>query len=462
MTGAILYDGHNLMLRNATGIGTYTRALAATARRLGYRTDLLMSGNAPISKKDPQLSEVLLFDALLEKKPPPRIRAERLLAKAIGKPFGIRPAPYASVGAVHESSRVRAGFEKTYIAPSVFDLATSHFRRYRTRATLKLEEAPALLHMTHPTPLTAPGCPNIYTIHDIVPLRLPGTTLDDKHYMLRLLRHLCERADHIVTVSEFSRQDIIRFFGIAEDSITNTYQSVRLPQELLDKDMSQVAKEISSAFNVSKSEYYLFFGAIEPKKNIARMVDAYAASGSPYPLLIVGGLGWMYEREVEMIEEERFLSYTLQDSKITPQRRVRQIPYLPLAQLISLIRGARGVLFPSLYEGFGLPVLEAMMLGTPVITSNVSSLPEIAGDAALLVDPLDVDDIAGAIRAFDHDGDLRAELSQRGIKRAAFFSPEAYEGRIAALYKRLGVETAGAAAPAVASQLEAGSASLAQ
>ena len=124
---------------------------------------------------------------------------------------------------------------------------------------------------------------------------------------------------------------------------------------------------------------------------------------------------------------------------------MRRIPYLPLGQLISLIRGARGVLFPSLYEGFGLPVLEAMMLGAPVITSTVSSLPEIAGDAALLVDPLDVDDIAKAIRSFDHDGDLRAELSRRGVKRAAYFSPAAYEKRIAALYKRLGVESGGGA-----------------
>ena len=463
MTATILYDGHNLMMRNATGIGTYTRALAATASHLGFRTQLLMGGNVPISKKDPQLSEVLLFDALLEKRPPPRIRLERVIAKVIGKPFGIRPAHYASVGAVHDGSEKNlAGFEKTYVAPSVFELANSHFRRYRRCATLKLQDPPALLHMTHPAPLMVKGGLNIYTIHDIVPLRLPGTTLDDKHHMLRLLRRLCERADHIVTVSEFSRQDIIQFFGIAEDRITNTYQSVRLPEELINKDEDQVANEISSAFNVSVGEYYMFFGAIEPKKNVARMVDAYAASGSRYPLLIVGGLGWQYERDVQKIKDERFLSYNMSDAKITPQRRVRRIPYLPLGQLISLIRGARGVLFPSLYEGFGLPVLEAMMLGAPVITSNVSSLPEIAGDAALLVDPLDVDDIAKAIRAFDHDKDLRTELTRRGVKRAAHFSPAAYERRIAALYKRLGVEGAGAPAPAVASQPEAESASLAR
>jgi glycosyltransferase involved in cell wall biosynthesis len=93
------------------------------------------------------------------------------------------------------------------------------------------------------------------------------------------------------------------------------------------------------------------------------------------------------------------------------------------------------LLFPSLYEGFGLPVLEAMSVGTPVMTSNVTSLPEVTGDAALLVDPLDTDDIARGIRVLDSDGELRAELRRRGLQRAALFSPEAYRQRVAALYR---------------------------
>jgi glycosyltransferase involved in cell wall biosynthesis len=101
------------------------------------------------------------------------------------------------------------------------------------------------------------------------------------------------------------------------------------------------------------------------------------------------------------------------------------------------MRGARALLFPSLYEGFGLPVLEAMMLGTPVMTSNVTSLPEITGDAALLVNPLDLDDITGAIRKLDNDKALRAELAARGCKRAELFSAEKYRDRVAALYRRV-------------------------
>ena len=104
------------------------------------------------------------------------------------------------------------------------------------------------------------------------------------------------------------------------------------------------------------------------------------------------------------------------------------MPYLPADQLVTLMRGARAVLFPSLFEGFGLPVLEAMTLGTPVLTSNVTSLPEIAGDAALLVDPFDVSAMAAAIRRLDNDADLLKELSSRGRVRARLFSMDNYVG----------------------------------
>jgi glycosyltransferase involved in cell wall biosynthesis len=156
--------------------------------------------------------------------------------------------------------------------------------------------------------------------------------------------------------------------------------------------------------------------------------------------VIAGSLGWQYDRDVEKINDEKFLYYRNDLGQIYPERRVRRLSFLPLPQLVSLIRGARAVLFPSLYEGFGLPVLEAMLLGTPVLTSNVASLPEISGDAAVLVDPLDTDAISRAIRKLDQDADLRNELSLRGPKRAAFFSPKVYQKTVADLYKRLGVE----------------------
>jgi glycosyltransferase involved in cell wall biosynthesis len=116
---------------------------------------------------------------------------------------------------------------------------------------------------------------------------------------------------------------------------------------------------------------------------------------------------------------------------------VRFLGFVPRSVLRVFYSRARAFLFPSLYEGFGLPVLEAMMLGTPVVTSRAASLPEIAGDAALLVDPYDADDIAGAITTIVNDGDLRAELSRRGRTQAAKFSLERYRERVQALYASL-------------------------
>ena len=119
------------------------------------------------------------------------------------------------------------------------------------------------------------------------------------------------------------------------------------------------------------------------------------------------------------------------------QRQVRRLEYLPRDQLITLIRGARALLFPSIYEGFGLPVIEAMALSTPVVTSNASSLPEVAGDAALLVDPYSIDDIARAIRTIEADADLRGALVERGRQQAKKFAPSAYDERLRQLYEKL-------------------------
>ena len=131
----------------------------------------------------------------------------------------------------------------------------------------------------------------------------------------------------------------------------------------------------------------------------------------------------------QILEEQRPLAGSC--------RRLYRFEYGSRSMLVTLIRGARAVLFPSLYEGFGLPVLEAMLLGTPVVTSRTSSLPEIAGDAALYVDPYETDDIARAIKTITADGDLRAELTRRGRVQAEQFSVARYRERVGPLYERL-------------------------
>jgi glycosyltransferase involved in cell wall biosynthesis len=152
------------------------------------------------------------------------------------------------------------------------------------------------------------------------------------------------------------------------------------------------------------------------------------------PLVITGAVGWGNKTEAKRLQELR----TEGAGGLNGSRRIYHFEYVSLPMLVTLIRGARAVVFPSLYEGFGLPVLEAMLLGTPVVTSRASSLPEIAGDAALYVNPYDVDDIARAIKTITADADLRSELSRRGRAQAELFSVERYRDRVAAMYQRLG------------------------
>src|SRR5919107_729891 len=134
------------------------------------------------------------------------------------------------------------------------------------------------------------------------------------------------------------------------------------------------------------------------------------------------------------------IRYLVQDgAALRTRHKVLMLDYAPFRLLVNLIRGARGVLFPSLYEGFGLPALEAMLLGTPVVTSDTASMPEVVGDAAITVDPYDVAALVRAIQAVDGDPELRARLAEAGPRRAAQFSPERYASRLEALYTRLGV-----------------------
>jgi glycosyltransferase involved in cell wall biosynthesis len=299
---------------------------------------------------------------------------------------------------------------------------------------LKVNSSPNIFHATQPIPLRIEGARNIYTIHDLVPLRLPYSTLDDKKFFLNMVRHLGRVAERIVTVSEASRNDLINICGISPEKVVNTYQSVAFPEEMVAQSDAETARLVEQSFGLKSGDYYLFYGALEPKKNVGRLIDAYIASGSQRSLVLAGGLGWEYAADLEKIEENQSNALKIEGRRIVPDERIRRLQHLPLFQLMALIRNARAVIFPSLYEGFGLPVLESMLLRTPVVTSNNSSLVEVAGDAALLVDPSDIRSIMNAIQKIDADDALCADLVQRGVVQAAKFSPAAHKERLGRVY----------------------------
>ncbi len=436
--GRIFYDGFNLSLREGTGVATYTRMLTRIVHDLGYDIGVVYnSWQTP--PKDRLLREVAFFDEKQAIKTPISRRIINGVSDQLRGFAAIKPLPVALDGVV-----VHRQFEATWPAPHqafatrrLFANARSHFARTNRFINLDFDPRPEIFHCTYPLPLRAKYARNIYTIHDLVPLRLPFTTLDNKRQMYRLFKKIARQADHIVTVSENSKRDIIELLGVEEDRVTNTYQAVRFPDEYRERSDDTIAEQLEGSFGLEFREYLLFFGALEPKKNVGRLIEGYLSSGVNLPLVLVAGGGWNNEAEMKLIAELRGRQRLDTQSNRQTKRSVHRFDYAPVSMLVTLIRGARAVVFPSLYEGFGLPVLESMVLGTPVVTSRKSSLPEIAGDAALLVDPYRTDEIATAIRTIANDKDLCVELVRRGQAQSAKFSVDRYRERIEILYRAL-------------------------
>jgi glycosyltransferase involved in cell wall biosynthesis len=288
-------------------------------------------------------------------------------------------------------------------------------------------------------PLLLPGALNITTMHDLVPLRLPYTTLDNKRRYFRLHRLLGRQAAHIVTVSEASKRDIVGLLGMPPERVTNTWQAVDIPRKFTELPLPEAQAEVAGSFGLEPGRFWLYFGAIEPKKNVGRLIQAFLASGVDGPLVIAGKKAWQSEQELRLMFDDHIRSMVLEGHTLRTRRKIILLDYVPFRLLVGLIRSARAVLFPSLYEGFGLPALEAMLLGTPVITSDTASMPEVVGDAAITIDPYDIGALVQAIQAVDRDPELRARMAEAGPRRAALFSPERYAARLATLYAGLGV-----------------------
>ncbi len=445
-------DGFNLAMRRGTGVATYARTLSRCLHGLGHPVDAVYGMNIG-ARTPPALREVLFFDGLDQEggRAPPKPLTPRWLREVSLSPRGLDAVPVPITGrVVIQALAARLPHQDRVLnAPDLFGAAERHFRRHGRFLRLRVPDPPAIMHWTYPLPIRLEGARNIYTIHDLVPLRLPYTTLDNKRFYFRLIRGCLRWGDHVCTVSEASRRDIQDLFAVAPDRVTNTYQAAIPPARALAQSDAQVAEQVRGLFGLEPGGYFLFFGAIEPKKNLGRLIEAHLTSGLATPLVIVGARAWRSEGELQLVQPSDAFGGV--GAKPTRPQQVRQLDYLPAALLMTLVRGARAVVFPSLYEGFGLPVLEAMLLGTPVLTSTEGSVPEVAGDAALLVNPYDPAAIAEGLRRLDADDALRAELAGRGRRQAEQFSMSQYQARVAAMYADV------LAAPAGRSMLPAGS-----
>lgn len=292
------------------------------------------------------------------------------------------------------------------------------FPRLWTHVRLSTEMAlrpPDVLFVpAHVLPLVHPRS-SVVTVHDLGYLAYPEAhTTFARHYLDRSTAWNARRAAAVLADSAATRADLVRAYAARPEKI----HVVHLGR---DETLVRVADplrvaEIRQRYGLAE-RYLLYVGTLQPRKNLQRVVEAFAriagqAGQGDVQLVLAGKRGWLYDQLFEQVKRSG-----LADRVVFPG-------YVPDEDLPALLSGATGFVYPSLHEGFGLPILEAGGCGVPVITSNTSSLPEVAGDAALLVDPHDVDAIAETMMRILTDEALRAELARRGLENVKRFSWE--------------------------------------
>ncbi|NNF99709.1 MAG: glycosyltransferase family 4 protein [Desulfobacteraceae bacterium] len=280
---------------------------------------------------------------------------------------------------------------------------------------------------SHVLPVSA-KTPMVVTMFDLIFLRYPQYFKKwDRAYYQFAFRKSAERADHIISFSMATKADLVNYFNIDDNKITVVYPG-------FDEDFRPLPeKELITLKNhhTLPEEYILYVGTIEPRKNILKTATAFdrllSAGEIPdnYQFLIVGSKGWFYDDIISGIQ------------KLKHSDKIRLAGPVFGRDLAGIYQLARMTAYPSLFEGFGYPVLESLRVGTPVLTSNISSLPEAGGDAAVLVDPASTDEIASGIKKLVTDEALRAQCIERGYEHAARFSPENMAAGTMKVYRRI-------------------------
>ncbi len=296
------------------------------------------------------------------------------------------------------------------------------------RLALAVEIAPLRLHLLHSPDFIPPldgRYRSVITVHDLAFLRYPQfLTAASRRYYNNQIAAAVARADAIIAVSEATRADLLDLLNVPPQKIT-------VIAEAAGEQFHPIPPEEVKRLRAKRSlptGYILFVGTIEPRKNINGLLHAYAhlrtiLPDAP-PLVVVGKRGWLDEEVFTLCKDLALEQWVIWYGSADP------------ADLPALYSGAAVFCLPSFYEGFGLPSLEAMACGTPVIVSNCSSLPEVVGEAGLLVNPHDASEIAEALRRVLTDSDLAAEMRQRGLQRAAMFSWAETARQTLALYER--------------------------
>lgn len=262
----------------------------------------------------------------------------------------------------------------------------------------------------------------IVTVHDMVYKAFPETVRGRTRYMLETgLKRSMKRADLIVTDSQFSKSEILKYFPQCEEKLRVVPCGVdRTRFHPVDNPVR--IEETTKSLGIDR-EYFLYLGTLEPRKNLRRLAVAYnefRKGKAEYPCLVLaGGKGWLNEDLMKTIKD------------LDLESDIKIVSYVPEEHICTLMSGALAFIFPSIYEGFGMPPLEAMACGVPVLTTHTASLPEVVGDSALICDPYNIEQICDCLEKLYRESNLRRDLSAASLKRARMFS---WENAAAILY----------------------------
>jgi glycosyltransferase involved in cell wall biosynthesis len=293
---------------------------------------------------------------------------------------------------------------------------------------LPLEMAMVDLDVLHSPDFIPPfwrNCRSVITVHDLNFLLFPDFLTPESASYYAQIDQAVRSCDHIIAVSESTKRDLIRLTGAPENKITVVYEAAHPTlRPLQDGEKAEWRAKLGLP-----QDFILFVSTIEPRKNVPTLLKAYRKLLDEYrpdiQLVLAGEKGWLSDEVSALVQELSLEPYVRFLGKVTPD------------ELLGLYNTAQMLVHPAFYEGFGLPPLEAMACGTPVVVSRTSALPEIVGDAALLVEPTDTDGLTVSMWRLLSDTELRQQLIDKGLKRARLFSWRKAAEETLAIYRRL-------------------------
>ena len=306
--------------------------------------------------------------------------------------------------------------------PIVFGMRAARWLKYEHDLNrICRKKAFDIYHETAFTPAKLSLIPTVYSIYDLSLRRYRETHPRERVWFFEyFIKRRLQYVGHILTISEFIRQEIIEDFKLPPSMVTAVPLA---PDPLFAPCSADIVKKIRIKYNLPDS-YLLFVSSLEPRKNIDLLIEALHMANTDIPLVLVGWNGWGDKKWFEKIKETDL------------KNRIYFTGHIPDDDLKAIYNGAQALVYPSLYEGFGLPIVEAMACGCPVICSNAAGMPEVAGDAAVLIDPARSDELAQAIETVVHDAEIRNNLIKKGFKQAAAFTWDSTARQTLEVFKR--------------------------